>query len=325
MQMSREDIGRAYRTMCTIRAFELAVNAEAQAGRVPGSTHLYAGQEAVATGVCMALNRGDHIVSTHRGHGHSIAKGCEVGPMMAEILGRASGTCKGKGGSMHIADLDVGMLGANGIVGGGPPMACGAALTAKTKKTGAVAVAFSGDGAANQGTTSESMNLAMVWNLPVIFIIEDNGWGEATSAEWAVAGDLVKRAEGYGMAAEKVDGLSLGDVHEAARRVVIRAREGGGPALLHITTERFFGHFNGDVDTYRSDATKEAQRRDRDCIKIFRRQVTEAGLMRVEDLDTIDVEVEAIIDAAVRDARAAAPPDTSTLTTDVYVSYGFEG
>ena len=211
MQMSREDLTRAWRTMRTIRAFELAVNAEAQAGRVPGSTHLYAGQEAVATGVCMALDRTDWIVSTHRGHGHSIAKGCAVGPMMAEILGRASGTCKGKGGSMHIADLDVGMLGANGIVGGGPPMACGAALTARTKGTGAVAVAFSGDGAVNQGTMAESLNLAMVWRLPVIFVVEDNGWGEATAAEWAVAGDVVARARGYGMAAEAVDGLSLAE------------------------------------------------------------------------------------------------------------------
>ena len=322
MQMSLDDLERAYRTMRTIRAFELGVNAEAQAGRVPGSTHLYAGQEAVATGVCMALDREDWIVSTHRGHGHSIAKGCEVGPMMAEILGRGTGTCKGKGGSMHIADLHVGMLGANGIVGGGPPMACGAALTAKTKKTGAVAVAFSGDGAANQGTTAESMNLAMVWDLPVIFVIEDNGWGEATAADWAVAGDIVKRAEGYGMRAERVDGLNVSDVFESARAAVAHAREGKGPSLLHISTERFFGHFNGDVDTYRSDAIKEAQRRDKDCLLRFREQVTGAGLMESADLDAIDAEVEALIKAAIRDARAAPPPDRATLTTDVYVDYG---
>lgn len=325
MQMNRDDLSRAYRTMRTIRAFELGVHAEAQAGRVPGSTHLYAGQEAVATGVCMALERTDWIVSTHRGHGHSIAKGCEIGPMMAEILGRGTGTCKGKGGSMHIADLHIGMLGANGIVGGGPPMACGAALTAKTKKTGAVAVAFSGDGAVNQGATMESLNLAMVWSLPVIFVVEDNGWGEATSADWAVAGDIVARARGYGMAAEKVDGLSVSEVHESARRAVARARAGGGPTLLHVATERFFGHFNGDVDTYRSEASKEAQRRDRDCILRFRAQLVDGALMSADELDAIDAEVEEAVAAAVRDARAAPPPETGTLTTDVYVSYGSEG
>jgi pyruvate dehydrogenase E1 component alpha subunit len=321
MQLGRDQLTEAYRTMRTIRAFELAVNAEAQAGRVPGSTHLYAGQEAVATGVCMALDARDHIVSTHRGHGHAIAKGCAVGPMMAEILGKATGTCKGKGGSMHIADLDHGMLGANGIVGGGPPMACGAALTHRTKKTGGVAVAFSGDGAANQGTTAESLNLAMVWRLPVIFVIEDNGWGEATAADWAVAGDIAERARAYGMEAETVDGLSLSDVHEAARRAVERARGGGGPTLLHVSTERFFGHFNGDVDTYRSDASKEAQRRDRDCLIRFRAQLTEGGLLDAAALDAIDAEVDAEIGRAVADARAAPEPDPATLTTDVYVAY----
>jgi pyruvate dehydrogenase E1 component alpha subunit len=241
--------------------------------------------------------------------------------MMAEILGKATGTCNGKGGSMHIADLDIGMLGANGIVGGGPPMACGAALTHKTKKTGGVAVAFSGDGAVNQGTAAESLNLAMVWNLPVIFVIEDNGWGEATAADWAVAGDVAERARAYGMAAEKVDGLSLSDVHEAARRAVARARGGEGPTLLHVSTERFFGHFNGDVDTYRSDETKAAQRRDRDCLKRFRAHLTEGGLLDAAALDAIDAEVDAAIAEAVAEARAASEPDPVTLTTDVYVAY----
>ncbi|TDL81189.1 thiamine pyrophosphate-dependent dehydrogenase E1 component subunit alpha [Palleronia sediminis] len=321
MQMSREDLERAYRTMRTIRAFETNVHVEAQAGRVPGSTHLYAGQEAVATGVCMALGNGDHIVSTHRGHGHSIAKGCEVGPMMAEILGKESGTCKGKGGSMHIADLNVGMLGANGIVGGGPPLACGAALTAKTLKTGSVAVAFSGDGAVNQGTTAESLNLAMVWNLPVIFVIEDNGWGEATSSEFATAGDIVMRAQGYGMAAELVDGLSLSNVYESTSAAVTRARAGEGPSLLHMKTERFYGHFNGDVDTYRSEESKRVQRHERDCLTRLRATLIKSGLIEEGTLDAIDAEVEDAIDAAVKAARAANEPDPATLETDVYVSY----
>jgi pyruvate dehydrogenase E1 component alpha subunit len=321
MQLSRETLLNAYRQMQTIRVFETNVHAEAQAGRVPGSTHLYAGQEAVAVGVCLALAEGDTIASTHRGHGHSIAKGCDVHGMMAEILGKETGTCKGKGGSMHIADLDKGMLGANGIVGGGPPLVCGAALTAKTLGTGAVAVCFSGDGAVNQGTTAESLNLAMVWQLPVIFVVEDNGWGEATSSAFATAGDIVKRALGYGMRAEKVDGLSLIDVHEAMRSAVEHARAGKGPTLLHITTERFYGHFNGDTDSYRSDAWKAVQRAERDCIQRFRRMAVEGGLLSAEDLDAVDAEVAAEISAAVVAARAAPMPDPATLTTDVYASY----
>ncbi len=324
MQMTRAQLAEAYRKMRTIRVFETRVHGEAQAGRVPGSTHLYAGQESVAVGVCMALNDSDYIVSTHRGHGHSIAKGCEVNGMMAEILGKETGTCKGKGGSMHIADLDVGMLGANGIVGGGPPLACGAALSAKTLGTGAVSVTFSGDGAVNQGTTAESLNLAMVWNLPVIFVIEDNGWGEATSSEYATAGSIVKRAQGYGMTAEKVDGLSLSDVYESMKAAVERARNGEGPSLLHVTTERFYGHFNGDVDTYRSDSLKADQRANRDCLIRLRTALTEGGLIPADALDVIDAEVEILIEKAVADARAAAEPDPATLTTDVYVNYGQE-
>ncbi len=321
MQLSRDSLLQAYRQMRTIRVFETSVFAEAQAGRVPGSTHLYAGQEAVAVGVCMALKDGDFIASTHRGHGHSIAKGCEIGPMMAEILGKATGTCKGKGGSMHIADLEKGMLGANGIVGGGPPIVCGAALTAKTMGTGAVAVCFSGDGAVNQGTTAEALNLAMVWQLPVIFVVEDNGWGEATSSAYATAGDIVKRAQGYGMRAEKVDGLSLSDVYEAMLGAVAHARGGHGPVLLHITTERFYGHFNGDTDSYRSDALKADQRANRDCLTRLRRLITEGGLVDESQLQAIDAEVEAEVAQAVADARAAPEPDTETLITDVYVSY----
>lgn len=321
MQLSRDLLLQAYRQMKTIRVFETRVHGEAQAGRVPGSTHLYAGQEAVAVGVCMALTDRDWIASTHRGHGHSIAKGCEIAPMMAEILGKATGTCKGKGGSMHIADLSVGMLGANGIVGGGPPLVCGAALTAKTLGTGAVAVCFSGDGAVNQGTTAESLNLAMVWQLPVIFVVEDNGWGEATSSEFATAGDIVKRAQGYGMRAEKVDGLSVSDVFEASRAAVEHARAGRGPVLLHISTERFYGHFNGDTDSYRSDAFKTEQRANRDCLIRLRRLLSEGALADESELSRIDQEVEAEIEAAVQAARAAPQPDISTLTTDVYVAY----
>ncbi len=321
MQLSRSDLLQAYRQMRTIRVFETSVFAEAQAGRVPGSTHLYAGQEAVAVGVCMALKEGDYIASTHRGHGHSIAKGCEVGPMMAEIMGKATGTCKGKGGSMHIADLEKGMLGANGIVGGGPPIVCGAALSAKTLGTGGIAVCFSGDGAVNQGTTAESLNLSMVWQLPVVFVVEDNGWGEATSSAFATAGDIVKRAQGYGMRAEKVDGLSLSDVYEAMRGAADHARSGLGPVLLHITTERFYGHFNGDKDSYRSDALKTDQRTNRDCLTRLRRLMVEGGLADLQEIDGIDAEVDTLIADAVHEARIAPQPDLATLTTDVYATY----
>jgi len=321
MQMSREEMLRAYRTMRMIRVFEDRVSLEMTTGDVPGNTHLYAGQEASAVGVCFNLRDTDRIASTHRGHGHSIAKGCDIHGMMAEIFGRATGTCRGKGGSMHIADLDKGMLGANGIVGGGPPIACGAALSAKTLGNGAVAVAFAGDGAVNQGTTAESLNLAKVWNLPVVFVIEDNGFGEATSSDFAVAGDIVRRAQGYDIPAKRVDGLDFFEVHRAARDAVARGRAGGGPTLLHVKTERFYGHFNGDADTYRTAEEKARIRRERDGLARFRQRVGQAGLLDEATLAGIDAEVEALIDGAVRHARADRPPAPAEVLTHVYVSY----
>ena len=209
LQLPRDRLVEAYRLMRTIRSFEDRVSAEMATGDVPGNTHLYAGQEASAVGVCLHLSDTDRIASTHRGHGHCIAKGCDIDGMMAEIFGKTTGTCRGKGGSMHIADLGRGMLGANGIVGGSPPIACGAALTAKVLGTRDVAVAFTGDGGVNQGTTAESLNLARVWNLPVIFVVEDNGFGEATASSFATAGDIVRRAAGYDMPGVKVDGVDL--------------------------------------------------------------------------------------------------------------------
>lgn len=321
MQLSRDDLIRAYRTMRTIRAFEERVNQEMATGDVPGAVHLYAGQEASATGVCFRLHDGDRIASTHRGHGHCIAKSVDVHGMMAEIFGKATGTCKGKGGSMHIADLDKGMMGANGIVGGGPPLICGAALTAKYRKTGGVAVSFLGDGAFNQGTTAESLNLAVVWALPVIFVVEDNGFGEATSSSVAVAGDICERARAYGMPAEKVDGLDFFAVNEATERALARARRCEGPSLLQIVVPRYFGHFSGDTDTYRTSEEKEAMRQKQDCLKIFRQKVTQAGLFESSELDAVDREVDAEIEAAVKAARAAPQPDPAEVATDVYVSY----
>jgi pyruvate dehydrogenase E1 component alpha subunit len=290
-------------------------------GDVPGAVHLYAGQEASAVGICVHLSDKDRIASTHRGHGHCIAKGCDIKGMMAEIFGRSTGTCRGRGGSMHIADLEKGMLGANGIVGGGPPIACGAALTAKYRRTGGVAVAFTGDGAINQGTTAESLNLSRVWNLPIIFAVEDNGFGEASASDWAVAGDVLKRAAGYDMPAARVDGTDVFAVYEAAGEAIARARSGGGPSLLHILVPRYYGHFSGDSDTYRPREEKEAMRRERDCLKIFRARVSKNGTLSEKQLAAIDAEVNAAVDGAVRFARAAPRPDPKDVAVDVYVSY----
>ncbi len=321
MQLNRQELLKAYRDMRLIREFEERVHIEFAAGGIPGFVHLYAGEEASAVGFCMNLTDVDHVASTHRGHGHSIAKGCDVKGMMGEIFGRANGLCGGKGGSMHIADLELGMMGANGIVGGAPPLICGAALTAKTLKTGGVAIAFVGDGGSNQGTTLESYNLAKVWNLPAIFVVEDNGYAEATASSWAVGGSQTKRAEAFGMPGYQVDGHDFFAVHEVAREVIDRARAGEGPSLVNVQLNRYFGHFEGDATTYRGEGEVEALRRDRDCLNIFRKRVTEAALLEASQLKAIDEEVSGLIEDSVGEAKAAPVPPAEQLLTDVYVSY----
>jgi len=321
MQLNREDLLRAYRTMRLIRDFEERLHVEFAKGEIPGFVHLYAGEEASAVGVCMHLGDKDRIASTHRGHGHCIAKGCDVDGMMSEIYGRKEGLCGGKGGSMHIADLSKGMLGANGIVGGGPPLICGAALTAKVLKTGGVAIAFLGDGASNQGTTLESYNLASIWKLPAVFVVEDNGYAEATSSSYAVAGSQTERAAGFGMPAQTVDGFDFFAVHEAARTAIDRARAGEGPSLIHVQLARYYGHFEGDAMTYRAPGEVDRLRTESDCLKRFRAQVTEAALLEASDLDAIDRSVAEQIEASVRKAKSAALPADTDLMTDVYVMY----
>jgi len=322
VQLSREQLTKAYRRMRTIRDFEETVSEEFAAGNIPGFLHLYAGQEACAVGMCENLTDKDVIGSTHRGHGHCIAKGCDVEGMMHEIFGRKSGLCGGKGGSMHIADLDVGMLGANGIVGGNPPLAVGAALAAKTKKTGTVAVSFSGDGSSNQGTTFEAMNLAVVLQLPVIFVIENNGYGEGTAASYAIGtDDPAARAAGFGMPAVSVDGTDFFAVYEASGEAIERARSGGGPTTIVMNAVRFYGHFEGDAQLYRGEGELDHLRTERDCLKIFRKKVTEAKLLEHEDLDAIDKEVADMMAAAVGSAKEAAFPGQPDLETDVYVKY----
>jgi pyruvate dehydrogenase E1 component alpha subunit len=322
VQLNREELLRAYRSMATIRRFEERVQEEFSKGGIPGFVHLYAGQEASAVGVCQHLGPKDYIASTHRGHGHSIAKGCDVPGMMQELFGKEGGLCAGKGGSMHIADLDVGMLGANGIVGGGPPLVVGAALTAKTLGTGTVAVCFSGDGASNQGTTFEALNMAVVLKLPAVFVFENNQYGEGTGFSYHCgSGDIAGRAGGFGLPAVKVNGDDFFEVHEAAAEAVERARKGGGPSVIEVDTCRFYGHHSGDAQLYRGKDEVKRLREERDCLVHFRRRVEEAALLEKDALDAVDGEVAALIDRSVAVAREAAIPPESALLTDVYVSY----
>jgi TPP-dependent pyruvate/acetoin dehydrogenase alpha subunit len=313
---------QAYRTMRTIREFEERLHADFAKGDIPGFVHLYAGEEASGTGIMMHLEDKDRIASTHRGHGHCIAKGVDPEGMMAEIYGKVTGSCRGKGGSMHIADLSKGMMGANGILGAGAPLVCGAALAAKYRGDGAVAICFVGDGASNQGTFLESLNLAAVWNLPAIFVVENNGYAESTSRDYAVAVDsYVDRAAGFGLPGVTVDGLDFFAVYEAAGEIIKRAREGGGPALLECKMVRMYGHFEGDQQTYRAKGELEDIRANKDCIKMFAQRVTESGVINRGELDAIDREVVAQIQGAVASAKAAPLPTAADLTTDVYVSY----
>ena len=322
MELSRDQLLTAYRTMKTIREFEERLHIEFATGEVPGFVHLYAGEEAIATGVCINLDHRDKIASTHRGHGHCIAKGCDVHGMMAEIYGRKDGLCGGKGGSMHIADLGKGMMGANGIVGGGPPLICGAGLAAKQLGTSGVAVAFVGDGGSNQGTTLESLNLAAVWQLPCVFVVENNGYAESTSSKYGVSCDDVSdRASGFNMPGVTVDGHDFFAVYETAGEAIRRAREGGGPTLIECKVNRYYGHFEGDAQTYRGPNEVEKLRETRDCLDNFVKKVTSAELVELGKFEDIGREVLALIDDAVAKAKAAPKPTEADLLTDVYVSY----
>jgi acetoin:2,6-dichlorophenolindophenol oxidoreductase subunit alpha len=322
-ELTKEQLLDAYRMMRTIREFEERLHVEFATGEIPGFVHLYAGEEAIAAGIALNLGPDDYIASTHRGHGHAISKGCDVTGMMLEVYGKREGLCHGKGGSMHIADFDKGMLGANGIVGGGPPLICGVGLSAKIRGTKQVGVAFVGDGGSNQGTFLEALNLAGAWHLPVIFVVENNGYAEATSSKFHQQGiDVAKRADGFGMPGVVVDGHDFFAVHEASGEAIERAREGGGPSLLECKVNRYYGHFEGDAQSYRGPNEVEDIRASRDCLDAFSRRVTDAGLIESAELEAIDAEVRSQIDDAVEAAKAAPPPEPSAdLLTDVYVSY----
>jgi len=321
MEIGKDELLRMYELMRLIREFEERLHMDFAAGKIPGFVHLYAGEEAVAVGVCANLRDDDYITSTHRGHGHCIAKGVDVKAMMAEIHGKATGACKGKGGSMHIADMDKGMLGANGIVGGGPPLACGAGLTAKVKGTNQVTACFFGDGASNQGTTAESLNLAGIWKLPVIFVCENNRYAETTASEYSVSGrDIAARARGFGMPSLAVDGQDIFAIYEATREAVARARRGEGPSFIEAQTYRYYGHFEGDTILYRAKEEVEFYR-SRDCLQRFRKTVVEQGLLSEADLDAVDRRVKDAIEEAVRFAQESPLPATDQTVTDVYVSF----
>ena len=320
--LTAEKLLHAYQVMRTIRAFEERLHVEFATGEIPGFVHLYAGEEASAAGVMAHLGDDDCIASNHRGHGHCIAKGVDVYGMMAEIYGKKTGVCQGKGGSMHIADFEKGMLGANGIVGAGAPLVVGAALAARLKGTDSVAVVFFGDGGSNEGAVFEAMNMASVWNLPCLFIAENNGYAEATASNWSVACDhIADRAAGFGMPGVTVDGFDFFAVHEAAGAAVERARAGEGPSLIEVKLTRYYGHFEGDAQTYRAPDEVKHFREHNDCLMQFRERTTRAGLLEASQLDRIDQEVESLIENSVRKAKSDPKPSAADLLTDVYVSY----
>ena len=323
MQLDRDGLLRAYRNMQIIRSFEDRLHVEIKTGEIAGFTHLYAGQEAVAVGVCELLDNEDKIVSTHRGHGHCLAKGCDVKGMMKEIYGRADGLCKGKGGSMHIADIEKGMLGANGIVGAGAPIAVGAAMSCKLDGKGKVSIAFSGDGACNQGTTFEAMNMAVVTQVPAIFVFENNHYSEQTGDSYAVGThiDIASRAEAFGMKVWRANGSDFFDVYETMRELLDYVRAGNGPAAIEFDTERYYGHFEGDPQRYRGEGELDRIREERDPLKAFRAHKSALALVKLSDLDAIDAEVASLIDSAVDEARKAPAPAPENVLTDVYVSY----
>ena len=309
----------AYRQMVKIRLFEEQVDQLYRSAKMPGLAHLYAGEEAVAVGICEALRKDDYITSTHRGHGHCLAKGAAVDRMFAELLGKEPGYCRGKGGSMHIADHENGNLGANAIVGGSTGIATGAALSAKMRGTDQVAVCFFGEGALGQGVLYEVMNMAALWKLPVIYACENNLYGEYTHYSEVTAGEMMARAEAFGIPAEQVDGQDVRAVNDAAIRAVERARGGEGPSFLVLDTYRFYGHHVGDVDRdyYRTKQEEDEWRSQRDPIMLLSAWLRDQGVSE-ETLEPIREDAQREIDAGVEFALAAPYPDESDVDRHVF-------
>ena len=321
MEQPSDDLLRdIHRRMVRIRVFETEAGRMAEAGKIPGALHLYVGQEAVAAGVMTHLSDDDWITSTHRGHGHLIAKGGEFDRMFAELFGRATGYCRGKGGSMHISNMELGMLGANGIVGAGPPIAVGAAFSTKFRNTDRVAVSFFGDGASNEGSFHEAANMAALYKLPAVFVCENNGYGEYTAqANHQAIVDVADRAAGYGMPGVVVDGMDAVAVFETAGAAIERARKGEGPTLLEAKTYRFFDHVGvrGMGLSYRTDAELEEWRK-RDPIHMFEARLAELGVLGKDQAAAVHEQILADVKAGIEFAEASPFPALETLLEDVY-------
>ncbi|HXQ20539.1 MAG TPA: thiamine pyrophosphate-dependent dehydrogenase E1 component subunit alpha [Candidatus Acidoferrales bacterium] len=319
----KEQLFHMYRTMVTIRRFEETIRDLFFQGQIPGFVHVSIGEEAVPTGVCAALTDKDYITTTHRGHGHMLAKGGEPKRMMAELFGRKTGYCKGKGGSMHIVSYELGILGANGIVGAGIPIATGAALASSFRGNEAVAVSFFGDGASNEGTFHESLNLASLWKLPAIYVCQNNAYAEFTAtSESTSVKDIAVRAAGYDMPGVVVDGNDVLAVYEVMRQAVTRAKKGEGPTLIEAKTYRWEGHVVGEqafVADYR-DPQEIAAAKQRCPIVLFTQKLLETGFVAAAELERIQREVQATIDDAVAFAQSSPLPDVSEATQDVFAN-----
>jgi pyruvate dehydrogenase E1 component alpha subunit len=324
LSLTKTELLNMYRRMFTIRTFECKIRDLFTSGTIVGDLHLSIGQEGVSVGVCSTLRDIDTINTTHRCHGHCIAKGADVKRMMAEFFGKRTGICKGKGGSLHLADLSVGMLGASGIVGGGIPTAVGAALSFKMRKTDQVAVVFFGDGATNQGTFHESLNLAAIWDLPVVFVCENNQYAESTPVTSSMrVKNVADRAVAYGIPGVIVNGMDILAVYEAASQAVKRARAGQGPTLLECKTYRYEGHEVGDPwDLYRSKQEVEEWKQKDPIATLGRKLVADKTAMR-EELDALEKEVVALIDAAVEYAKESPSPEIKEAFEDIFVTPGY--
>jgi pyruvate dehydrogenase E1 component alpha subunit len=318
---NKEELMGYFKNMVVMRRTELEADRLYKAKLIRGFCHLYDGQESIAEGMEAGLNRGDAIITAYRDHCQALARGDTPYRVIAEMAQKRTGSSGGKGGSMHIADLSKGMLGANGIVGGGLPLVCGAALTYKTKKSNNVSVGFFGDGASNQGSISESMNMASVLNLPAIFVCEDNGFAESTSSSYAVGGNLVERAKGFGLDSYKVDGTNFFEVYNTFKEIIDNVRSGKGPAFLHVVTNRVYGLFEGDAQTYKTKEENENIRNNKDPIKIFKKKVIESGLLDIQQLDEIQNEMQSKVKKSILDSKSADFPTEKDLLTDVYVKY----
>ena len=318
MTPGKEKLIEMYRTMVRIRAFEERVSKEFAAGNIPGFVHVYIGEEAIATGACINLRPDDYITSTHRGHGHLVAKGGKTDRMMAELYSKQTGYCKGKGGSMHIADADIGILGANGIVGAGIPVAGGAALSAQMRGTDQVVICFLGDGASNRGTFHEGVNLAACWNLPVVYVIENNLYAEKTRiSDTSRVASLADRASAYGIPDVTVDGNDVIAVYEAVGEAIARARRGEGPTLVECKTYRWHGHYEGDPQTYKPKEEVEEWKK-KDPIPALKMRLVETGVLTEKDADRIGQEVNDEIERAVKFAKESPFPAPEQVLEDVF-------